>query len=179
MADDPIAMQLLDGRTVSIRPITPSDADALVRFHEGLTYETTRMRFFTLHPHLTLKEVERFTHVDHHDREALVALDGSDIVAVGRYDRLPGTDDAEVAFVVADGWQGHGAGPLLLKQLAHLARSEGVTGFVADTLDGNHRMREVFRHSGLEARPGSGIEAGVVHIALDLGPEPAATATYP
>ena len=47
----------------------------------GLTNETTRLRFFILHPHLTPDEVERFTHVDHHDREALVALDGPDVIA--------------------------------------------------------------------------------------------------
>ena len=76
----------------------------------GLTNETTRLRFFIPHPHLTPGEVERFTHVDHHEREALVALDGPDLIAVGRFDRLPGTDDAEVAFVVADGWQGQGVG---------------------------------------------------------------------
>lgn len=51
------------------------------------------------------------------NREALVALDGANIVAIGRYDRLPGTDDAEVAFVVADSWQGDGAGAELLKRL--------------------------------------------------------------
>jgi len=165
--DDPIAVQLFDGRTVSIRPISPSDGDALVHFHEGLTKETTRLRFFIMHPYLSPREIARFTQVDHHDREALVALDGLDIIAVGRYDRLPGTGDAEVAFVVADGWQGHGVGTHLLEQLAHRARTEGVSGFVADTLTENHRMREVFRHSGLLA--GSGTEAGVVHVRLDLG----------
>ena len=161
-----IAVQLLDGRTVRIRPISPSDGDALVHFHEALTIETTRLRFFTLHPHLTPKEVERFVDVDHHDREALVALHGPDIIAVGRFDRLPGTDEAEVAFVVADGWQGHGAGTHLLEQLAHRARTEGVTRFVADTLYENRRMRGVFRHSGLMVE--SETQAGVVHVVLDL-----------
>jgi GNAT superfamily N-acetyltransferase len=164
--EDLSAVELLDGRTVSIRAISPSDIDALVRFHEGLTRETTRLRFFILHPHLTPNEVERFTHVDHHDREALVALAGPDIIAVGRFDRLPGSGDAEVAFVVADGWQAHGVGTRLLEQLAHRARAEGVTGFVADTLGENHRMREVFRHSGLKTE--SHNDAGVVHVVLDL-----------
>ena len=47
------AAQLLDGRTVRIRPISPSDGEALVHFHEGLTNETTRLPFFIPHPHLT------------------------------------------------------------------------------------------------------------------------------
>jgi hypothetical protein len=48
--EDRSAVQLLEGRTFSIRPIPPSDGDALVRFHEGLTNETARLRFFLLNP---------------------------------------------------------------------------------------------------------------------------------
>ncbi|MEY2449118.1 MAG: hypothetical protein QOH79_2594, partial [Acidimicrobiaceae bacterium] len=143
-----------------------SDRDALVRFHEGLTSETTRMRFFLLHPHLTPTEVERFTHVDHHDREALVALDGDDIIAVARFDRVPGTDDAEVAFVTSDSRQGNGVCRQLLAELAARATSEGIVRFVADTLGENHRMLGVFRRSGLLVE--SNTEAGVVHVVLDL-----------
>ena len=166
MDDNASALHLLDGRTVQVRPIVAADSDALVRFHEGLTVETARLRFFAVHPHLTLAEIDRFIHVDHHDREALVALDGSDIVAVGRYDRLPGTGDAEVAFVVADSWQGYGAGTQLLKRLAVLARADGIKRLVADTLSENYRMRDVFRHSGMVSSSTS--DCGVVHVGLDL-----------
>jgi RimJ/RimL family protein N-acetyltransferase len=159
-------VQLLDETTVHIRPISPSDRDALVHFHEGLTSETTRMRFFLFHPHLTPDELERFTQVDHRDREALVALDGSDIIAVARFDRMPGTDEAEIAFVTADARQGNGVGTLLLEQLTDRARTEGVTRFTADTLGENHRMLGVFRRSGLLVE--SDIQAGVVHVVLDL-----------
>jgi RimJ/RimL family protein N-acetyltransferase len=166
MEEDLIAVQLRDGRTVRIRAMSPSDADALVRFHEGLTHQTTRMRYFALHPHLTPKELQHFTHVDHHDREALVALDGAAIIGVARFERLPATADAEVAFVMADAWQGHGVGPHLLEQLARRALALGITRFVADTLGENHQMQKVFRRSGLVVE--SDAEDGVVHIVLDL-----------
>jgi hypothetical protein len=65
---------LADGRVVQVRPIEPTDAAPLVQFHESLSRETTRLRFFTPHPYLSEAEVVRFTTVDHHDREALVAL---------------------------------------------------------------------------------------------------------
>jgi hypothetical protein len=55
---------------------------------------------------------------------------------------------------------------LLLEHLAHRARTEGVTRFVADTLGDNHRMLGVFRRSGLMV--GSETQAGVVHVVLDL-----------
>ncbi|HEV3227007.1 MAG TPA: hypothetical protein VGZ52_09235, partial [Acidimicrobiales bacterium] len=82
------AHRLLDGTAVLVRAIRPSDAEELVRFHEGLSSESQRSRFFTVHPHLTAEEVGRFTNVDHRDRQAFVALVGVDIVGVGRYDRL-------------------------------------------------------------------------------------------
>lgn len=176
MEDEPIVVQLLEDRTAHIRSISTSDGDALMQFHEGLTSETARLRFFILHPHLTPSEVERFTHVDHHEREALVALDGSRIIAVGRFDRLPGTNDAEVAFVVADAWQGHGLATALLEQLARRARTEGIDRFVADTLGENQRMRDVFSHSGLVTKTES--QAGVVHVVLNLG-QNAVTASHP
>jgi GNAT superfamily N-acetyltransferase len=170
-----LTAELRDGREISIRPISPADGDALVRFHEGLSNETTRLRFFVLHPDLASTEVVYFTHVDHHDREALLALAGDNIVGVGRYDRLPTTSDAEVAFVVADGWQGNGIGTHLLQQLARRATAEGVTRFLADTLAENYRMRGVFRDSGRLLR--SETRSDVVHVVLDLRLESAALAS--
>lgn len=164
---DVLHVKLLDGREISIRPICPADSDALVRFHQGLSDETTRLRFFVLHPELASTEVVYFTHVDHHDREALLALVGQDIVGVCRYDRMPRTSDAEVAFVVADGWQGTGIGTHLLEELVRRAKLEGVTRFLADTLAENYRMRGVFRGSGLLVR--SETRCGVVRFLLDLG----------
>jgi GNAT superfamily N-acetyltransferase len=166
VTDELIAVELLDGTTVHLRPILSTDADALVDFHEGLTNETTRLRFFALHPHLTNGEIETFTQVDHGDREALVALDGTQIIAVGRYDRTPGTDEAEVAFVVADSWQGDGIGTHLLEQLSHRARAAGITGLFAETLSENRRMRDVFNRSGRVVA--SETHSGEVHVVLDL-----------
>ena len=165
MDHDGVSMEL-DGRPVRVRPISPADGAALVRFHLGLTRETTRLRFFAVHPELSAEEVERFTHVDHTEREGLVVLDGGEIIAVGRFERLPGTEKAEVAFVVADAWQSRGVGTRLLKELAARARAVGVAGFIADTLEENHRMRHLFRHSGLAAT--STVETGVVRVAMDL-----------
>ena len=157
---------LHDGTTVDVRPIEPADATRLVRFHDALSFEAIRRRFFGAHPHLNAREVERFTTVDHHDREALVALVGDEIVGVGRYERLGRTFDAEVAFVVADRWQGRGAAPILLRLLADRAREERLRRFVAETLEENHPMMKVFRRSGLALEASSA--QGVVHVSMLL-----------
>lgn len=159
---------LTDGGTVHIRPIDPSDAAALVDFHSRLSDDSVYLRFFSPKPTLSPKEVERFTHVDHHDRVALVADLGDHLVGVARYDRHPGTDEAEVAFVVTDAHQGRGIGTALLEHLAAAARERGVTRFGAETLPHNRRMLDVFRSAGFDER--TRFDHGVTHVDLIIEP---------
>ncbi len=157
---------LQDGTPVVVRPVGAGDGPALERFHGRLSQETTRLRFFSAHPHLSPTEVTRFTTVDHHDREALVMWSDDEIVGIGRYDRQPGSPEAEVAFVVRDDEQGRGAGTMLLLGLAERARDEGISRFVADTLAENRPMLEVFAHTGWVVS--SSIDCGVLHLVMDL-----------
>src|SRR3954466_15694522 len=108
---------LSDGGTVHVRPTLPPDAPAIEALHSRLSAETVYLRFFTPLPRLSPQLLQRFVNVDYADRMALVAELGDDIVGVPRYDRLPGTAEAEVAFVVDDAHQGRGLGSLLLEHL--------------------------------------------------------------
>ena len=126
------------------------------------------MRFFTFHPTLTDTEVARFTTVDYVDRLALVATVGDRLVAVGRFDRAPGETEAEVAFVVADEYQHHGIGSLLLDELVRAGRQRGVEIFKAETLAENSAMLDVFRHAGFPVT--SGIEYGTVTLRFPIAP---------
>lgn len=159
---------LADGGTVHIRPIRPDDGDALVAFHARLSAETQYLRFFSPKPVLTPRDVERFTHVDGDMRVALVAILDGAVVGVARYDRIPGTDDAEVAFVIEDAHQGRGLGTLFLEYLAAMARDRGVTRFVADTLPHNARMLDVFRTAGFVAE--QRFADGVVRVTFPIRP---------
>lgn len=159
---------LADGSTVHLRPIRSSDRSALTALHDSLSAETVYYRFFSALPHLSPALLERFTTVDYVDRFALVAEKGDRFVAVARYDRIPGRDDAEVAFVVADDYQGKGLGTLLLEHLAVAAKHAGVRRFVADTLPENQRMLRVFTEAGFGAR--RSFEGGVVRVSFPLEP---------
>ena len=161
-------VELRDGTVVDLIPMRPADAERLVRFHHRLSPETTYLRFFSFHPELSNDELYRFTHVDHRDREAVVAVAAGEIVGVARFDRLERGADAEVAFVVADSWQGRGLGTLLFEQLARRARQVGIARFVAETFAHNHPMLAVFHHAGLPVT--KRYEDGVVHLAIDLDP---------
>ncbi len=139
-----------DGGTVHLRPILPSDADALVEFHSHLSARTRYLRYFSAYPRIPDRDLKRFTNVDHHYRVALVAELGGEIIAVGRYEGTPDTDEAEVAFVVADAHQGRGIGSVLLEHLAAAARECGIRRFHAIVLAENTAMIRVFHDAGYE-----------------------------
>jgi GNAT superfamily N-acetyltransferase len=156
----------IDRPELTVRGISASDADALVRFHEALSQRSQRLRFFNIHPHLSSLEVQRFTTVDHHEREALVAVAGPEILGIARYDRLPDSTDAEVAFVTRDDHQGSGIATLLFHELAARARAEGITRFVAQVMSENHKMLDLFAHTGLVC--GRTFDGSVVDITMSL-----------
>jgi acyl-CoA synthetase (NDP forming)/RimJ/RimL family protein N-acetyltransferase len=165
---------LADGGTAHVRPISPQDADRLVALHGRLSAESIRYRYFAPHPTLSPRQVERLTHVDHDEREALVAVLGADLLAVAEYDRLPGTDTAEVAFVVDDAHQGRGLASVLLEHLAALAAERGIRRFEADVLPDNQRMARVFLEAGYQAH--RSYEEDADHFVFPIEPTAASLA---
>jgi GNAT superfamily N-acetyltransferase len=161
---------LSDGSVLRIRMISPDDADALRAFHARLSHESIVLRFFGPHPRLSEAEVQRFTHVDGIDRLALVAEQNQDLVAVARYDRPSGSDEAEVAFVVDDAFQGRGLGTILLRHLAAAARPRGIRWLAADTLSENYPMLNVFRDAGFPRTFTRASE--VMHVVMDISASP-------
>jgi GNAT superfamily N-acetyltransferase len=136
------------GVPLRLRPIRGDDAEGLVDFHSRLSPTSVYRRYFSVHERLSHEEVRHLTQVDYVDRLAFVIEDGSDIVAIGRYERLPSTTCGEVAFVVRDDFQHQGLGHLLLDALAEAAWDRGITDFGAVTLRDNRGMISVFLHSG-------------------------------
>jgi acetate---CoA ligase (ADP-forming) len=67
-------------------------------------------------------------------------------------------DTAELAFEIADAFQGRGVGTVLLTHLAEAAESNDIRFFTAETLPENRAMLDVFRQSGfpveVRAEPG-------------------------
>src|SRR5580704_16868483 len=160
---------LADGGTVHVRPIRTDDAASHRAFFANLSPQSVYFRFFGPRSVLTDSEVTRFTTVDYHDRMAFVAFLRDDMIGVGRYDRLAGGSEAEVAFAVADEHQGRGLATLLLEYLATYAAGNGITRFAADTLVDNRNMLKVFQAAGFR-RQSRSTEYGVVHLAFDIEP---------
>ena len=134
----PGRVSLRDGARILIRPIEPADRDQLAAEFERLSPESRYRRFFGPVKELSARDLDHLTQVDHHDHEALVALEEGTGrgVGVARYVRTR-ADEAEPAVVVADDWQGRGVGRRLLERLSQRAREEGIARFRASVLAQN------------------------------------------
>jgi GNAT superfamily N-acetyltransferase len=99
---------------------------------------------------------------------------GGDLLAVARYDRVPGTDAAEVAFVVDDAHQGRGLASVLLEHLVAVAAERGIGRFEADVLPDNLRMARVFADAGYQ--PSRSYEEDSVHFVVPIEPAMASLA---
>ena len=145
----PTAVPLRDGSTVLVRPIEASDSDLLRRGLERLSDESRYRRFLSPVSRLNQSQLRYLTDVDHHDHEALIALEpnSGEALGVARYVRTA-PEAAEFAVTVIDDWQGRGLGSALLDLLAGRAREEGITHFGALVLAENEEMLELLRHLG-------------------------------
>jgi GNAT superfamily N-acetyltransferase len=157
---------LRDGTRLEVRPIRPDDADALVALHARLSADTIYRRYFGVRPHLAPADVDRFTRVDGRTRFALVAMRGTDLVAVARYEGRAGHSSAEIAVVVDDTLQHQGVGRSLLERLVDVAREAGLDTLAADVLAGNAAMLALLRTLDLPQRTES--DGDTVTVLVDL-----------
>jgi acetyl coenzyme A synthetase (ADP forming)-like protein len=155
-----------DGLTVFVRPITKGDREALSRLYAKLSPESAYARFLGF-PSRESGWLDRFLDVDNQVQCTLVAESGDEIVATASYFRDTARQgDAEVAFTVADSWQGRGLGTLLLEQLARHAQESGLDHLYGWTRLDNQQMLAVFRDTGFPLS--SSFQNGLVRASLDL-----------
>lgn len=148
-----------DGTAVNIRPIRPEDEPMMVAFHERLSERSVYFRYFhllnlsqrTAHERLT-----RICFIDYDRGMALVAekedpQDGThQILGIGRLTRAHGANEAEMAVLVSDDFQGQGLGTELLRRLVEIGREEKVERITADILAENRTMQRVCERLGFK-----------------------------
>ena len=152
-------LKLRDGRVVEVRPLERCDRPLLKAAIGRLSDESRYLRFGTSKPRMTERELDGLVDVDHHAREALLAIDplSGRGVAVVRYIQLPGEPGVvEVAATVADDWQGAGLGTALLTGLMHRACDEGHSAVRATVLAANNRSIAMLRRAGFRGVGGAG-----------------------
>ncbi|HET9970254.1 MAG TPA: hypothetical protein VFQ68_18620 [Streptosporangiaceae bacterium] len=103
-AADGTNVRLRDGARVLIRPVRSTDASLIAEGFARLSEQSRRMRFLGKKDELTAAELHYYANVDHHDHEALGALDPDSGCGVGAVQtgRNFGTLEHEIALVRPD-----------------------------------------------------------------------------
>ena len=158
---------LRDGSTLRLRAPLPEDEGAMLEFFAGLSERSLYLRFHGF-PAMGPKLVTAFLDPDWEERGALIGCHEGRMVALANFARLRDPRRAEVAFTVADDFQGRGVGTRLLERLAELAGEAGIEYFVAEVLPENQNMMVVFRDAGFEMT--RALEGGSVEVRFPIAP---------
>ncbi|QTA79490.1 Acetyl-CoA hydrolase [Desulfonema limicola] len=165
---------LKNGKSMSVRPILPTDEFAYRNFFYSLLEETVYYRFFhkiTLFTHEMAQD--HWSSLDYRKNISLIGMvrnkGHKEIIAIGSYAE---SDDnrAEVAFVVREDFHGMGIASHLLKDLEKIAKENGYKGFCATVLPDNKSMIKVFqkRFPGCTSR----FEEGSIFVIMDFDEQP-------
>ena len=161
----PIPIRVRDGTHLMLRPVLPGDTERTVHGHIHFSSETLYRRFMSARlPTPAL--MHYLSEVDYVDHFVWVVTDGHDPVADARFVR--DDDDptvAEIAFTVADAYQGRGIGTFLIDALSIAARANGVERFSARMLSDNAPMRAIMDHYGAAWRRE---DVGVITTVIDV-----------
>jgi GNAT superfamily N-acetyltransferase len=124
-----------------VRAARPGDEQLVEAMSADLSVRSLYQRFFTGTSRIPREAVRQLATVDHDRQEAVVALVGGRVVGIAQYVRQRSSTGAELAVLVADPWQGHGIGRLLVTRLGELAAARGITHFSALVLPDNEPAR--------------------------------------
>jgi acetyltransferase len=140
-----------------VRSVKAGDAGAIQAFVRRLSTQSRTRRFFSAIHELDQASLARLTAPDDGRDSVLLALagdgSGDDIVAIGQYAGDPATRSCEIAFVVADQWQGQGLGARLMGALLEHAQKAGFERVEGAVLVDNRPMLTLARRSGFEVLP--------------------------
>ncbi|MBI3933321.1 MAG: bifunctional acetate--CoA ligase family protein/GNAT family N-acetyltransferase, partial [Acidobacteria bacterium] len=152
---------LPDGESFTLRPIRPDDEPMMIQFHKALSEQSVYYRYFgtmSLSQRTAHERLTRMCFIDYDRELALIAVRNdsdaaqAEIMAVGRLIRLHGTDEVEIAVLVADSFQGKGLGTRIVSRLMQIAHQEGVRRIQAEILPENLRMQRICKKLGFELR---------------------------
>lgn len=174
-----ISDRLKNGMAVTIRAVRPDDKGIINEAFKELEPETIYTRFFQHKTNLTDEDLKRATEVDFDSDFALVVTTlgdmGEIVIGGGRYLLLRAEagapKSAEVSFTVEEDYQGQGIASRLFSHMISVARSKGISYFVAEVLPGNNAMLTVFKRSGLPVT--RKLEDGSIHLSMSLDGESA------
>jgi acetyltransferase len=160
---------------VVIRPIRPEDEPLVIQLHHGLSERTVYLRYFQplkLSQRTSHERLTRICFIDY-DREMVLVVerkgkdDHPEIIAVGRLSKTRGGgNEAELAVLVDDRFQGQGIGTELYRRLISVARDEKLKRVVSTILSENREMRAICQKLGFRLE--MDLEDGTIRAELDV-----------
>ncbi|NSW87150.1 MAG: GNAT family N-acetyltransferase [Syntrophobacteraceae bacterium] len=153
---------------IFFRPIKPTDERGVQEFFYSLPDQDIYYRFLSAMKVFPHRNTQGMCNIDYEHEMAIVGVIGEigneKIVGLGRYILDQKSNLAEVDFAVAAQWQKLGVGTFLLHYLCEIAKSKGISGFMAYVLASNRRMLSVFYKVGYQVH--TTLEDGVYEIAF-------------
>jgi protein lysine acetyltransferase len=164
----PIPFRIHDGTELMLRPVLPGDSERTVHGHVRFSNETLYRRFMT--PRVPSPALmDYLSQVDYVDHFVWVVTDGGNPIADARFVRDEQDKTlAEIAFTIADAYQGRGIGTFLIGALSVAARVDGVTKFSGRMFSENVPMRKLMDRFGASWQRD---DLGVIATVIDV-PEP-------
>jgi acetate---CoA ligase (ADP-forming) len=157
---------LRDGTPLRLRAPAPADYGDIKAFYDRLSEDSLYTRF---HGSVRTEGPARTdAEADGDARVVLIGWRAGRVVASGSYDRLREPAVAEVAFTVAEDFQGRGVATRMLEQLAQIGAERGIARFDAEVMDSNQAMLAVFRRAGFGVR--NRLDFDELLVSLDIQP---------
>jgi len=144
------------GKELLIRPTIPTDEEMLGDMFYDLSDQSIINRFFNMLKSMPHRRLQQFCCIDYENEMSLVAISkegpNQKIVGVGSYYLNPATKMAEIAFLVADAFQGQGIGTFMMRNLVKIAREKKIKGFTAEVMRNNVAMIALMHKAGVPTK---------------------------
>jgi acetyltransferase len=152
-----LPITLKDGIGVILRPIRPEDEPLVVAFHQELSENSVRQRYFefiSLNERVTHERLVKICFNDYDREWAIIAEmdteNGKKMIGIGRLTRIPGTSSAQIKMIITDAYHHLGLGTQLVKHLLDIAKQENIAFVEARILSENIGMIKICSRLGFE-----------------------------
>jgi acetyltransferase len=167
-----VLWRLRDGRTVLLRPIKPEDEPLWLEMFQNFSEESIRYRFFQIIKETPHEVRVRYCNIDYDRETAIVAELTEDgrrrILGVVRLIIEPGGKSGEIAFIVADPWQGLGLGTKMVDYVIEICKDKGLETIYGITLPDNYRAISLMEMMGFSLEY---LDDGTTRATLNLKEE--------
>ena len=164
--------KLRDGRSVLLRPIKPEDEPLWLEMFQNFSEESIRYRFFQIIKDTPHEVRVRYCNIDY-DREIAIVAELTEegrrkILGVVRLSIEPDGKAGEIAFIVADPWQGLGLGTKMIDYMIEICKDKQLEKIYAIMLAENRRAIGIMKQMGFTVEY---LEDGTVEATLNLKEE--------